>query len=78
MCKDNTSKEVTQLILHEKNVGLFVAIISSKDGNCSHAVGIDAGSKLIYDCMEDNLLQLNEKTCQFVVVQIKYLIRLNM
>ena len=58
--KDNTSNNVTELILHERNVGLFVAILSSKDGNQSHAVGIDAGNKLIYDCMEDKVLQLNE------------------
>ena len=59
--KDNTSADVTQLILNEKNIGLFVAIISSKDGNCTHAVGIDTGSKTIYDCIEDNVLQLNEE-----------------
>ena len=58
--KDNTSNNVTELILHERKVGLFVAILLSKDGNRSHAVGIDAGNKLIYDCMEDKVLQLNE------------------
>ena len=58
--KDNTSADVTQLILNEKNIGLFVSIISSKDGNCTHAVGIDAGTKTIYDCMEHNVLQLNK------------------
>ena len=52
-------KNVTQLILHEKNDGLFVAVISSTDGNCTHAVGIDAGYQLIYDCMEETVLPLN-------------------
>ena len=78
MRNDNTSKDVTQLILHEKNIGLFVAIISSKDGNCSHVVGIDAGSKLIHDCMEDNVLQLDESNMSIccgpnqVFIKIEY------
>ena len=58
--KDHASADVTQLIINEKTTGLFVAIISSKDGNESHAVGIDASTKSIYDCMENNVLQLNE------------------
>ena len=60
--KDNTSNNVTELILHEQKVGLFVAILSSNDGNRSHVVGIDAGNKTLYDCMEHNVLQLNEES----------------
>ena len=60
MFKDYKSENLTDLILHEKQDGLFVAILSDKDGNRSHAVGIDAGNQLIYDCMEDKQLQLNE------------------
>ena len=61
MFKDHASEDVTQLILNEKTTGLFVAIISSKDGNKSHTVGIDASTKSIYDCMEKYVLQLNEE-----------------
>ena len=60
MFKDHASADVTQLIINEKTTGLFVAIISSKDGNKSHTVGIDASTKSIYDCMEKYVLQLNE------------------
>ena len=41
--------------------GLFVAILSDKDGNRSHAVGLDAVNTLIYDCMEDKQLHLIEE-----------------
>ena len=47
--------------MNEKTTGLFVAVISSKDGNKSHTVGIDASTKSIYDCMEKYVLQLNEE-----------------
>ena len=46
--------------MNEKTTGLFVAVISSQDGNKSHTVGIDASTKSIYDCMEKYVLQLNE------------------
>ena len=59
--KDYKSKNLTDLILYEKRDGLFVAILSDKDGNRSHAVGIDAGNQLIYDYMEDKKLHLNEE-----------------
>ena len=39
--KDNKNNILTELILREKMM-FFVAILSDKDGNRSHAVGIDA------------------------------------
>ena len=59
--KDGERKNITDIILKEKKEGLFVAILSDKNGNRSHAVGIDAGRKVIYDCMETKELQLNEE-----------------
>ena len=63
LCKvpNEIGKHVTQVIVNEKTNGLFVAVISSTDGNCTHAVGIDAGSQLIYDCLEETVLPLNEE-----------------
>ena len=46
------------MISHEKIDGLFVAILSGKQGNMSHTVGIDAGN-FFYNCMEDKRLRLN-------------------
>ena len=51
---------LTDIILKEKKEGLFVAILSDSNGNRSHAVGIDAGRQVIYNCMVKNELQLNE------------------
>ena len=56
MFNDCKSENITELILYEKN-RLSVAILCDKDGNRSNAAGIDAGYKLIYDCMEGKQLQ---------------------
>ena len=60
MYKDYVSENITELILHEKNDGLFVAVLADKEGNRSHTVSIDASEKLIHDCMEDKQLRLYE------------------
>ena len=36
-----------------------MVILKDTNGNRSHAVGIDVGKQLIYDCMEDKSLVLN-------------------
>lgn len=55
----NDSKNLTDLLLKEKTEGLFVVILEDTDGIQSHAVGIDVGKKIIYDCMEDKTLPFN-------------------
>ena len=50
--KDYKSQNLTDLILHEKKGGLVVALLKDKNGNRSHAVGIDDGRQVVYDCME--------------------------
>ena len=45
MCTDYESDNLPELILHEKKDGLFVTTLSNKDGNMSHAVGLDIGEK---------------------------------
>ena len=57
--KDYKSKHLTDLI-NERNNGLVVAILEDEDGNPSHAVGINVGRRLIFDCMEKILLALNK------------------
>ena len=59
--KDYKSDNLTELTLHDKKGGLFVAILSDKDGNMPHAGGIDTGKQVIYDCMQDKQLHLNEE-----------------
>ena len=51
---------MTDLILIEKDDGLFVAILKDTDVNRSHAVGIDVGKQVIYDCMEEKVFVLNK------------------
>ena len=58
-CKDVKSKNITDLILNEKKDGIFFALLQDQNKNRSHAVGIDVGKQLIYDCMEDKPLFLN-------------------
>ena len=57
--KDYKSANITDLILKEKKEGLFVAMLSDCNGNQSHAVGIDVGTHVVYDCMEYKQLQSN-------------------
>ena len=53
-------------LLKEKTEGLFVVVLEDTDGIQQHAVGIDVGKKIIYDCMEDKTLPFtveNLSTC---------------
>ena len=51
---------MTDLILNEKRM-VFVAILKDENRNRSHAVGIDIGVRVIYDCMEEKVLGLNKE-----------------
>ena len=48
------------MIIDELQEGMFVAILQDKNGGSSHAIGIDASKKLIYDCLEEKALRLNK------------------
>ena len=58
--KDCVSKDITEMIIDELQEGMFVAILQDKNGGSSHAIGIDASKKLIYDCLEEKALPLNK------------------
>ena len=55
----NESNNLTDIILKERSEGLFVAVLKDDNGNMSHAVGIDVSKQVIYDCMEEKILELN-------------------
>ena len=59
--KLNHNENLTDLILNQKKEGLFVAILMDENGSRSHAVGINVGKQLIYDCMETNTMVLNQQ-----------------
>ena len=58
--KDCMSKDITEMVVEELQEGMFVAILQDKNGGSSHAVGVDASKKLIYDCLEERALPLNK------------------
>ena len=53
-------KNLTDVVLKERKQGLFVVVLEDSGGIPSHAVGIDVGKKIIYDCMEDKNMLLNQ------------------
>ena len=59
LCNSNESNNLTDIILKERSEGLFVAVLMDDNGNMSHAVGIDVSKQVIYDCMEEKILELN-------------------
>ena len=46
-------------ILNESDDGIFVALLRSTVGECTHVIGINVALKRIYDCMEEIELDLN-------------------
>ena len=52
LCKDYKIKNLTDLILNEKNNGLSVAILEDESENMSHSVDLNVGKRLICDCIE--------------------------
>ena len=64
--RSNNRQSLCDHLIKERNDGLFVVILEDTDGIQQHAVGIDVGNKIIYDCMEDHTLALtveNLSTC---------------
>ena len=59
LCNSNESNNLTDIILKERSEGLFVAVLKDDNDNMSHAVGIDVSKQVIYDCMEEKILELN-------------------
>ena len=58
--KDYKSKNLTDLILNEKNNGIVVMILEDENGTTSHAVGINVRRRLFFDCMEKKSLVLEK------------------
>ena len=56
----NNRQSLCDFLLKEKKEGLFVVVLEDTDGIQHHAVGIDMGNKLIYDCMEDEALSFTK------------------
>ena len=54
--KSNNGQSLCDFLLKEKTEGLFVVVLEDTDGIQQHAVGIDVGKEIIYDCMEDKTL----------------------
>ena len=72
MFKGYESLNLTDLILHEKKDGPFVVLLKDNHGNWTHTVDIDTERQVIYDCIEENELVLNEEKwsifwCQYSV-----------
>ena len=57
----NINLNLSDLILNKKKEGRFVAILQDENGSRLHAVGIDAGQRLICDCVKTNNILLNQK-----------------
>ena len=55
----NEFKNLTDVVHKQRKQGLFVVVLEDTTGVTSHAVGIDVGKKIIYDCMEDKNMLLN-------------------
>ena len=53
--------KLVEYILHECQCGIFVCVLKTTDGECSHAIGLDMLNRKIYDCMEITELILLEE-----------------
>ena len=52
-------------ILDKYNTGKYAMAIGTDSGSASHCIAIDCGKKLIYDCMEKEILTLNKKNLDY-------------
>ena len=59
--KGINSKKVYNYIMNEALVGTFVVTMEDNMGQQTHSIGIDAKTRLIYDCLENNTLRLCKK-----------------
>jgi uncharacterized protein Veg len=53
-------QSLCDFLLKEKKEGLFVVVLEDTVGIQQHAVGIDVGNNMIYDCMEDETLSFTQ------------------
>lgn len=60
-----TNSGYKRFVFSRKTKGLFVATLGVESGFAMHCVATDCNKRLIYDCVENHVLQLNRKNLDF-------------
>jgi len=65
--KKDTSEENLNFLLREDNKGMFVCLLEDFNGNYDHCVAVNCSKRLVFDCMNDYVMNLTENGLAYCV-----------